>query len=127
MAGIITRMMKARCVYWQRLPGTDNFGQYMYAFPVEIRCRWEDAIKEFVGPHRTTELSQAIVYVDRDMQPGDKLFNGLLSDLESSSDSNDTNDTSDSMPEFVKGALEIRAFHKLPDLKYKQYLRTCYL
>lgn len=130
---LIKRMRKQTAVWWARQvdvagnPVNTEEGRPVYELPVEIKCRWDDEVREFIGRHGTLEHSAAVVYVDRDMRLGDKLKLTTLDDLESDTDSNDTNDTNDSAPDVVAGALEILGWAKNPNLKAKEFLRTAFL
>ena len=129
--GIITKMRKQTCVYWA-FKNTesggiayDNYGQPQWTDPVEIECRWEDVNKEFMDAVGTRQLSNAIVYVDRAMKPGEVLFKGLLADLSVAEKA---------APKSAEGAWEIKQYDELPTLRYKsatpdenQLLRTAYL
>lgn len=126
---LIKRMRRQTAVWWNRLED-DEFGQPVYALPVEIDCRWDDEAREYIQPNGTKAVSRAVVYVDRDMRPGDKLKLCTLADLESATDSNDTNDTNDtndSAPSVVEGAYEILGWAKNPNIRATEYLRTAYL
>lgn len=118
---IITRMLKQKCVYWP-LASTesggnslDRYGQLQYTDPIEIDCRWENVAKEFVDSQGTVKISQARVFVDRDVQVGEML---LLGELDSGIDNNPKNN---------EDALEIKSFGKMPNIKASEFLRTVYL
>ena len=64
---IITKMRKQTAVYWA-LSSYDEYGQPTWDSPVEIECRWEDKSEEFIVSDGTRQVSNAIVYVDRDME-----------------------------------------------------------
>lgn len=111
---LITRMLRQRAVWWAQT-APDNFGRMEYSAPVEIRCRWEDGQKEFMGRDSTKQLSRAVVYVDRDIKPGDMLKLGTLV----------SNTSADPTTEVL--ALEVKAFDKLPKLRGTENLRTAFL
>jgi hypothetical protein len=113
---IITKMRKQTAVYWEPLGTRDEFGNNLFSDPVEIDCRWEDDVKQFVGRDGETYLSASIVYVDRDVEVGGVL---LLGAIDSSMDAEE--------PLSRVGASEIKQFAKLPNLKNTEYLRTAYL
>ena len=121
--GIITRMLKQTAVYWA-LEGSEvggdnygNYGQPQYTVPVEIECRWEVVTVEFLDASGTIILSNAVVYVDRDVDVGGVLMLGELTDIDSSLTTPKQNDET----------WEIKRFEKLPNLKNSQFLRTVYL
>ena len=62
------------------------------------------------------KLSKAVVYVDRDVEVGGVLMLGTEDDI-----------TDEDNPLRNNGAYEIQRFDKLPDIKVREYLRTCYL
>jgi len=130
---IIERMCKQDAVWWARQRDTNGAlvnsedGRPMWELPVQIKCRWDDEIREFIGRHGTLEHSMSVVYVDRDMSLGDCLMLGTLADLEDSNDSNSTNDTNDSSVEVVSGALEILGWAKNPNIRATKFLRTAFL
>ncbi len=120
---IITRMLKQKAVYWA-LAGVesggedyDEFGQPQYTVPVEVACRWETKTVEFLGPQGTQEISNAVVYVDQDVDVGGVLMLGELTDIDSSL----------TVPKQNEETWEIRRFEKLPNFRNTENLRTVYL
>lgn len=113
---IITRMCHQTAVYWGS-PVPDGYGQCTFAAAIEIDCRWEDKQELFIDSNSKEVLSQAVVYVDRDVDLNGYLYLGKESDL----DSNHTN------PQIIDGAREIRQFAKLPNLRVTEYLRQVWL
>jgi hypothetical protein len=111
---VITKMRKQSAIYWAR-SGTDSYGQPSFAEPVEITCRWDDSVTEFIDPQGERRLSSAVVYVDRDMPLGSML---KLGDL----DSNIADDPRENADTF-----EVRQFAKNPNFKATEFLRTVYL
>lgn len=112
---IITRMRKQKCVYWA-LSSKNQFGEKQYDSPVEISCRWEDSSVEYLNSDGERVVSNAVVYVDRDVFVGSILMLGVLADI--------TDYT------YIKenvGAYEIQKFEKLPNFKTTEFLRTVYL
>ena len=119
---LLTKMLKQKCVYWP--PGSeetggqdfDGYGRPVYATAIEISCRWEDIVEEFIKPDGTQDASRSKVYVDRDVRVGGVLWLGKLVDV------------SDLLvPKNNNGAWEIKRFDKLPTLKATQFLRTAFL
>jgi hypothetical protein len=111
---IIKKMRRQTAVWWQR-GAADSYGQFSYASPVEITCRWEDRTVEFIDAIGQRQLSASVVYVDRVMAPGDLL---RLGDMESSF----TSDPSD-----LTGVGEVRRMEKTPTLKATKTLLVAYL
>ena len=114
---IITKMLKQVAVYWplQSTP-YDQYGQPQWNLPVEISCRWEDTVEEFIAKDGTLQKSRSKVFVDRDVQLGGML---MLGELGSGVNEDD--------PKQNVGAYEIKSFAKVPNLKIKEFLRTVYL
>jgi hypothetical protein len=113
--GLISRMRLQTCIYWA-FDIHDVHGQPTYKNPVEAECRWEDVVVEYVDTMGNRNLSQSVVYVDRDMELGGVL---LLGELSSSVDEDN--------PLENEGAHEIRQFAKLPNLRNTETLRMVYL
>lgn len=112
---IITRMRKQTAVYWSRDATPDEFGAYSYAAAVQIECRWDDSAREYRDAQGQTQLSQAVVYVDRVMKVGDMLKEG---DLESDTVADPTDDPD---------AFKIQGFDKNPNIRNTETLLTAYL
>lgn len=108
-------MLKQTAVYWP-FTSIDQFGDKSVGSPVEIKVRWEDKSEEFLGPEGENQISNAIVYVDRDTPTGGILMLGTASDI---TDAVNIKENS--------GAWEIRRFDKLPNLKATEFLRTVFL
>ena len=109
-------MRRQKCVWWP-LDSFDDNGQPTYETPVEIDCRWEDVVQEFVDNKGNRNVSKSVVYVDRDMKVGGVL---LLGELDSGS-------IDEENPLQNEGAFEIRQVSKIPNLKNTEYLRVVYL
>ncbi len=119
---IISRMRKQTAVYWA-LEGSesggnnyDEFGQPQYTEPIEISVRWESRTAEFLDAQGTRVLSNAIVYVDQDVDITGVLMLGELVDITDEDNPKENDDT-----------WEIRRFEKLPNLKNNEILRTVFL
>jgi len=122
MCSLISRMRRQTGVYWAFQntesggAAYDGDGQPLYTDPVEIECRWDDLSEQFIDYVGTEQVSRSLVYVDRDMKPGEVLFLGELTDLDS-----------EDVPKDNEGAWEIRKFEKNPNLRNTETLRTAYL
>lgn len=121
--GIIEKMLRYDfCVYWALLSNEsggvayDENGRPQYTTAVQLACRWEDTLEEFVDSQGTRQMSQSVVYVESDVQVGGMLFHGELTDLAVLTD-----------PRAIDNVWEIKRFDKLPKLKYTEFLRTAYL
>ena len=112
--GLIKRMRKQSAVWWAET-GTDHYGERTFAAPVQIKCRWEDRVGEYMNAKGETSMSKATVYVDREMNLGDYLKRG---DLDSNTPGNPATDPL---------AMPIQAFDRIPDLKNREVLLTAHL
>ena len=105
-------------VYWAN-PTKDGFGGHSFDDPVEIAVRWQSTQKLVMGDQGVETLSVAEVIVNQDVVPGEYLFLGELTDL----DSDEEDD-----PKAVTGAYRIIAFEKIPMIKKTdEFVRTAYL
>lgn len=111
---LIVKMRKQDAVYWP-LTGFDAYGKPTYGEAQEIKVRWEDTQEEFVDAQGTKQVSRAKVYVGEDMAPGSMLILGVLS---STLDEDDPR---------ASGALEVKSFAKLPNMKATEFLRTVFV
>lgn len=111
---LIKRMRKQTAIWWQAGP-PDETGVRSFLDPVAIPCRWDDKAGEFTDARGFSLMSNATVYVDREMKIGDKLKKG---DLDTATPPNPLED---------KEAFEIQAFEITPNLKAKEFLYTAHL
>jgi len=111
----ITWMIKQTGVYWAP-SGTDDYGKPTWATPIEVGIRWEDISEHFMDPQGETQMSNARVYLDQNVEVHGVL---LLGELTSSVDQDD--------PKANDGAWEIRKFENLPDIPATKALKTAYL
>lgn len=111
---IITRMRKQKAVWWKRTT-PNEFGAFSFEEPVEIMCRWEEAVGQVLGSAGEMVPSKTMVYVDRDMSIGDKLKLG----------EEDSDTPSD--PKDDPLAYEIQGWQKIPTLRATQFLRIATL
>ena len=112
---IISRMRRQNAVYWP-YSSVNEFGVKVVGSPVAIKCRWEDKSEEFLDSNGEIQISNAVVYVDRDTPIGGILMLGTISNITDAVDIKEN-----------EGAFEIRRFDNLPNLKAKEYLKTAYL
>lgn len=119
---LISGMRRQTAVYWA-LEGEessgdnfDEFGQPQYTTPIEISVRWEARTEEFLDAKGTRILSNAIVYVDRDVDIAGVLMLGELTDI-----------TNQKIPKENDDAWEIKRYEKLPNLRNTEILRTVFL
>ncbi|MFA7218027.1 MAG: hypothetical protein WC057_05450 [Dehalococcoidales bacterium] len=64
MSNLKNRYMKQTAVYWAPEDTYDDYGQPVYADPVEKSCRWEDVAESFVGAKGALETSKSVVFID---------------------------------------------------------------
>lgn len=83
---------------WERL-GTRPDGQPNWSEPISVKARWEDNNRLFVGTDGREERSQAVVYVDKKIPEGWKVFRGKS--------------TASEPP---VGSIEVRQFREIPNL-----------
>lgn len=114
--GLLERIRKQTAVYWAPSTGADRHGRPQYGDAVELSCRWESTMVEFIGPEGTRELSTAVVYLGVDVGVGGVLMLGALADVELEGD-----------PKANPDAHEIRRFEKLPNIRQTKILRRAYL
>jgi hypothetical protein len=112
---VIKKMRKQKAIYWQRDVAPNRFGQFTFAAPIEIDCRWDDVIEEFLDPRGETQSSRALVYVDRVMLVGDRLKRGEM-DSETPDD-----------PLTIQDAFAIRRFDQNPNFRNTENLLTAFL
>ncbi len=114
---LISRMRRQTAVLWSQGDLTpDNFGRPQVIAPVEIKCRWEDKREEFISFAGERDMSQSLVYVDRELKNGDILLLGTLSGV-----------TDPVTPKNNAGAFEVKGFAKLPNIRASEFLLTAYL
>lgn len=112
----VRRAMRQTAVYWPPETEFDEYGDPEPQDPVEISCRWEEELKEFVDLDGTTKLSRAQVYVDRDVKRGGILMKGELEDI-----------TDYDNPKENTRAEEILAFETMPNIRNTGQLRIAFL
>jgi len=113
---VAVRTMKQDAVYWAPLSELTEFGKPDWEAGIEIKCRWEDVVKEIIAPNGETVLSNSTLIVDRDLKVKGVL---MLGDLDSTVDDDD--------PKENDGAFEIIQIGKTPDFKGRKFLREAYL
>lgn len=106
--GIADDFMLQYAVYWPPHEGTDNFGRPKLTDPVEIRCRWDDIVEEFVAADGERAISRSSVMVDRVLEIGGWLRLGRMDSLPDDVDANKPDDMDDAFP--------IRAFQNSPEI-----------
>ena len=116
----LIRNLKQIIVYWGT-PVPSGEG-YSYDEAIELNGRWEDRQEIFIDADGREQTSQAVVYVDQDVDVNGYLYLGDLEDLGDSSSGMDWGD-----PQAVSDSFMIRAFKKTPNLKAIDWLRKAWL
>lgn len=111
---VIKKMRKQTAVYWARTT-SDHYGRFSYQPPVEVKCRWDDTIQEFVNATGEKQASRAVAYVDTIMVPGDRIKRGVL----------ETDTPLD--PLSIDDAFEIRRFDQIPNFRATETLLVAYM
>ena len=104
-------------VYWGN-PTTDGYGGRTFDDPIEVPCRWQQTQELFIDTSGKEVRSQAVCYVDRDLDLGGFLYLGTLASLSSAEEGS---------PYEVANAFEIRSLNKTHDLAGGRYLRKVWL
>ena len=112
---LISRRLLQTAVYWPPL-ARDSFGQRTYDTPIEIACRWEERAVEFLDPRGETQVSNAVVGVDRALVLGGLLHFSSLADL-----------TSETEPRDNTGVWEIRQLSAVPNFRATETLYEAFL
>lgn len=111
----ITRNLRQKATYWEA--GTpDGFGGTTYGAPVEIKCRWEDRVTQFRDFTGAEAISNARVYVDRELNRENGLWGWLYLGVSTATS-----------PKTVSGAREIRDFRQIPSLDGRSFERRVLL
>ena len=113
---VISRMRRQKAVYWP--PAVeDDYGRPVMGTAVEIDCRWEDEITQFVDAVGPTRMSRSVVYPDMVLAYGGLVWEGELKNLTSGLSTQPQD----------HGALEIHAVRKIPNLKATENLHIVML
>lgn len=100
----IKKVCKQTTVYWAT-PVKDGYGNYTYATPVEIKCRWEDKVSIINGENGQQETCSASVLVYQDLTMHGYLYLGTLASLSAAQKAN---------PKLIDRSYEIAYFEKIP-------------
>jgi hypothetical protein len=97
--------------YWGN-PATNGYGAKTFDPPVNLKGRWEEKAERFIGQSGEDLVSQAVVYLEGDVDTNGYLYLGI---------STETN------PTIINGAFKINAFNKIPDIRGLQFTRKALL
>lgn len=110
----VTRGLNQTLTYWGS-PVYDGRGGYTYDSPITINGRWEDRTEIFIDGAAKEKRSQAVVFVDRDVEEEGYLALG------------DWTDSAYDDPVDCNSALKIKAFKKIPNVKATDFGRKVWL
>ncbi len=115
----LKKFFNQKAVYWGN-PDPDGYGNYTYDEPVQVDVRWTVKQEKFLssqGAGNAVEelLSQVVVLSETDFVLNGELALMSIADL-SSSETPETN-----------GALTVKGFEKIPNIKATQFLRKAFL
>jgi len=114
----IARLCSQTAVYWGT-PVEDGYGGKTFADPVEIDCRWEDALEVVSSADGNEIIVKSAIYVTQDVDEEGYLYLGTLDDLDSGEEAD---------PATVDGAYIIKRFDKVPALRRtNEFIRKAYL
>ena len=103
-------------VYWGHIT-REGYGNVDTSDPaVEIYVRWEERTELFINALGEEEKSQAVVFVQQDVEVGEYLYLGTLDELDSEPD-----------PTSTQKAFEIRGFKKVPSVDASIFVRKVWL
>ena len=69
----LKRNLKEKIVYW-RPPTRDGFGGFSWSSPLQIEGKWEDRASNIFDPSGKEVVSNAIVWVDLNLEIGGYLW-----------------------------------------------------
>lgn len=107
---LITRMRRQKAVLWAYV-GNNDYGQPTVDAPIEIKCRFEDVQEEFIDMVGAKVISDAKIYLDREVALHSVIWVGRLLDL----------------PVDPTNLLEVRKYSALPNLRNTETLRMAML
>ncbi len=107
--GILSRNLKEDVTHWT--VASDAFGGYTFGTPAALKGRWEQKSVQFRLPTGEEVTSDAVVYLNGDVDVEDYIFLG-------------ESEVAD--PTTIK-AFQVRQFHKTPDLRNLESLREAFL
>lgn len=112
---IRAKVLKGEAVYWPP-SHEDNTGRDSFGDPIQIKCRWEEKAEQYMTPGGSTQVSKAVVMVDRDLELDGVLWEGNLGDV-----------TDLDNPFALDKAWKIQALSRIPNRRQTKYLRQVYL
>lgn len=108
----ISRFLKQNITYWA-VSSIDGWNKPTFeSTPETIIGRWEDKSELYLDSNGQEKISNAIVYLNQDVEIGGYLYLGISSEDD---------------PTLVENAREIRYIHKVSDIKGNVFLRKIIL
>lgn len=98
--------------YWEATGTTDIYGKPTFKAPVQLKCRWEDKVQQFINKRGTEVVSKSKVYLADQIMLDGYMFLGTSTEVN---------------PIKVKGASEIQQVGVTPDLRFIRNLTTVWL
>jgi hypothetical protein len=102
---IIREVQKDTMVYWA-YTGADRYGQPTYAAPVQMTCRWDEAIKQVFAEDGSPVFSKIELITQSRLQPKGMVRKGTVASL-----------TSPTVPKSNTGVHEVIMVEETPMLK----------
>lgn len=106
----LARKFNQTAVFWNPELARDVYGQDTYETGIDVACRWQDKVEEFVNAQGERELSAAVVYMEAPVavaRVDSWAYLGEVADLSAE-------ELAD--PTTVSGALVVRAIGQSPTL-----------
>lgn len=117
----LTTKLNQTAVYWAPALSRDVFGQDTFAAGVDLACRWQDKVEEFVNANGERELSAAVVYCEQPADPARvdaRMYLGSITDLTAGEIAD---------PTTVAGSHVVRAVSQSPSMNAGETLYKLWL
>lgn len=67
---LITKCQREYLTYWEPLPDTNEYGEPVFAPPVEMTCRFDDKIQEIIQQDGTVVHGKVQLITEKKLQVG---------------------------------------------------------
>jgi hypothetical protein len=114
--GFIDWPCNQTAVYWE-FDGFDDYGKPQYKSPVEVSCRWDDVVVEYINPNGERDVSKSMVIINQDVILKSVLLLGTIEDEVTDEENPFNNDN----------AWEIKQVMRTPDIDAEDTLITAVL
>jgi len=112
----IKRLCKSDTVVYWASPSEESDGSFGFDAGAEITCFWKEETEVFTDANGKEMISNAMVYVEQDLDEQGMIFHGALTDLTAGQIAD---------PKTVQAAYEIKKFIKLESMyQTGEYKRT---